>query len=320
MKPGARRLAIVCAAAVLLGIAAYAVSPWGPSQRSTTQPAVLATGDPAGLYDAYGRALASAAARGSIDTLTIIETAGVVENLDRLRSGAATFALVTADHADALPSGRAVARLFDNYVHLIVRAELQVYRAADLRGLRVSVGDPGSGTSRVADRVLEAAGLRPGDLLREELRLTDAVAALQEGRTDAIFVSEGLRSPVVSRLWAESGIRLVDLGEIAGRLSTEVGSPYVAANIPAGTYPWLVVPIVTVAVPSLLLTTAETGDALVRDVTALLFESASEIATRIPAVGQVNRYSAIFTGTVPLHRGAREYYRSAKAYTAAPLR
>lgn len=316
MKPGARRLAVACAAAVLLGIAAYAVSPWGPSQRSTAQPAVLATGDPAGLYDAYGRALASAA-RGSIGTLTIIETAGVVENLDRLRSGAATFALVTADHTDALPSARAVARLFDNYVHLIVRAELQVYRAADLRGLRVSVGDPGSGTSRVADRILAAAGLEPGDLVRAELGLTDAVTALQQGRIDAIFVSEGLRSPAVSELWTDTGIRLVDLGEIAGRLSTESGSPYVAANIPAGTYPWLVVPIVTVAVPSLLLTTEETSDALVRDVTALLFESASKIATRIPAVGQVNRYSAIFTGTVPLHSGARAYYRSAKAFTAA---
>ena len=95
-------------------------------------------------------------------------------------------------------------------------------------------------------------------------------------------------------------------------ITGEPGSRYLAGNVPAGTYPWLAVPIVTLAVPTLLLTTDATDEALVREMTGLLFDSASGIAGQIPAVGQVDRHAAIFTGAVPLHAGARDYYLATK--------
>lgn len=308
------RPAVVVAAGVLLAIIGYAVSPWGPGTPADPgEPVVLAVGETGSLYDAYGQALAGAAGDrfGPFRTVT---TGGPMASLEQMRAGDAAFALAPADLADdGAPSTRAVARLFDNYIHLIVRADVRVYAVADLRGLRVSVGDPASGTSLVADRILATAGLDPqADIVRQALGPAEVVRAMHERRIDAFFVSEALRSPTVTYLSELISVRLIDLGKIAERLRLEPGSRYLAGNVPAGTYPWLLVPIVTVAVPTLLLTTETTSDALVREMAALLFATAPQIATTIPAVGQVDEHAAIFTGGVPLHDGARAYYRDAK--------
>jgi TRAP transporter TAXI family solute receptor len=211
---------------------------------------------------------------------------------------------------------RAVAKLFDSYVHLVVRADLSVYRPQDLRGRRVSVGEVGSGTALVAERVLAAAGLNPAtDTVRLALGLTEAVEALRDGCIDAFFVAEGLGSPAMARLSDVTSVRLVDLGETAAAVRKDHGSFYQVGDIPDRTYPWQPVPVVTIAVPTLLLTTEAISHEIVRAMTELIFDSAPRIAESIPAIGQVDRHSAIFTGAVRLHDGARAYYRATKVGT-----
>jgi TRAP transporter TAXI family solute receptor len=308
-----RRLAVLVAVAALISIVVYVSL--GPSRSpARSSEVVLATAGIESLDHAYGQALAQAGA-DRLGTMRVLASGGARDNLDLLRDGAANFALVTADVASSRPPGpiRSVARLYDTYVHLVARADLAVHRPHDLRGLRVSVGSAGSGTAIAADRILEAAGIDPTTgIERSQLSVADAVAALRTGQIDAFFASEALGSPVMSRLAEVISIRLVDLGDVANTLRGEPGSRYLAGNVPAGTYPWLAVPIVTLAVPTLLLTTEATDEALVREMTGLLFDSAPGIAGQIPAVGQVDRHSAIFTGTVPLHAGARDYYLATK--------
>lgn len=311
----ARRLAVVLAAAFLMAVGIY-VSPLGPraAPPHSFGEVVIATADPQTLGHAYGRALAQAAG-DRLGTIHVLATEGANANLDLLRDGAATFALVTADVASAQAQGsiRSVARLYDTYVHLVARADLAVHRPHDLRGLRVSVGSVGSGTQIAADRILEAAGIDPNaGIQRSRLDLAEAVVALRDGQIDAFFASEALGSPAISRLAETVSVRLVDLGDVATTLRGAPGSRYLAGNVPAGTYPWLAVPIVTLAVPTLLLTTEATDERLVREMTGLLFDSAAGITVQIPAVGQVDRHSAIFTGSVPLHPGARDYYLATK--------
>jgi len=61
--------------------------------------------------------------------------------------------------------------------------------------------------------------------------------------------------------------------------------------------------------------TDATPAALVERTARLLFASAPRIAGSIPAVGQVDPHAAIFTGAIPLHDGARDYYRATKVPT-----
>ncbi len=321
-----RRIAatVVSAVVVVAGVAGWVVSPWGPSGLAAqpSGPVVLATGAATGLSDRYGLALAGSSddRLGAVRTLV---TAGSQENLDRLVQGDASFALATADVVEEYLATRppareirAVARLYDSYVHLVVPAHKEVHRLADLRGQRVAVGVPGSGDGLAADRVLAAAGLNPAtDVTRLELGPDAAVAALATGSIDAYLMVDGIPSPQLEQLTNE---RLVDLADVAeallgsGTCPRPVCAVYHAGTVPATTYPGLAVAITTVAVPTLLLTTTEVGDDVVRQFTKLVFDTAPRIAAAIPAARQIDRRSAIFTGPVPLHDGARYYYRAAK--------
>ncbi len=321
------RWALAAAMAVAVVLGGYAYSRWGlgtapgrPAER-----VVIATGDPGGLDHAYAGALAAAGVTAAGGGLTIDTraTTGSLDSLRRLDTGEVGFAFASVDvvreHLRSSPNApplRAVARLYDAYLHLVVRAELPVHTLTDLRGRRVAVGGPGAGTTLAATRILANAGIDPDrDLTRLELGLTAAVAAMRAHEIDAFFAIGALPSPAVTKLAGTLPIRIVDLAGAAASLSVDAklsGASYQVGNMPARTYPGMAVPIVTVAVPTLLLTTAAADTATVQRLTRLIFDTAPQLTRSIPAVGQVDRHAAIFTGTIPLHDGASDYYRSTK--------
>src|SRR5262249_46848021 len=148
----------------------------------------------------------------------------------------------------------AVARLYDDYIHLVVRADSPVQELAQLRGLRVSVGPPGSGTALIADRILDASGLDPQhDIVRKGLSINDSITALAERTIDAFFWSGGLPTSGVSELASSTALRLIDLGEAAPKLRQERGASYPrgasyrTGTIPARTYPGIDSSVSTVA-------------------------------------------------------------------------
>lgn len=315
-----RRWAIA-AAAVLVAVSAYAGSRWGLSKPDGPgpEPVGLATGESGGLCYAFGQMLAHFDVRDN--QLRTRVTAGSLENMELLGQHEVAFALVAADVAEeylartpaAAHSVRAVGRLYDSFVNLVVRADLPVHTPADLRRLRVSVGSPGSGTALATDRILSRAGIDPQrDLDRVELGLADSVTAIADQRIDALFVSDGAGSPAVTGLTRDLPVRLVDLTDVASRLRAEEDSPYQVGDVPAASYPGLAVPIATLTVPTLLLTTTAVSDDVVERMTRMLFDSAPRIARSLPAIGRIDRHAAIFTGPIALHDGAAAYYRSAK--------
>jgi uncharacterized protein len=283
------------------------------SVAATAPPVVIATGDTKGVYYQYAQAFAQVAGP-RLGGVRLLSTSGSVQNIQLLRDGQATFAISASDAAaGAAGPVRAVARLYDDYIHVVVRADTPIRVLGDLRGHRVSVGPDGSGTALIADRILGTNGIDPHqDIVRAPLSLADSVTALEAGRVDAFFWSGGLYTAGVTELARRVPVRLVPLTDAATKLRTTYGSAYRLGTIPAGTYPGVDAPVLTVAVPNLLVTLASTPADLVRRVVAALFDSAPELSGDIPAVAQLDRRVAIFTGTIPLHDGAIAYYRSTK--------
>ena len=322
----ALRWAAATTAALLLATLAYVISRWDTADDGPSLgPVVIATGTPNGVYHQFGQALAGAA-HIELGSAQALVTAGSVENLRLLARGQATFAFTTMDVAVAAYAGRApfpgkvpvraVARLYDDYLHLVTPAESSVHAVTDLRGLRVSVGSNGSGTALIADRILSGAGLRPAqDIIRAELSLTEAIEAMHERRIDAFFWSGGLPTPGMTTLANTTAIRLVDLADAADTLRAAYGSVYRTKNMPAGTYRGMTAVTTTIAVPSLLVATDAATPEQVERMTGILFATAPAIAGSIPAVSQVDPHAAIFTGTIPLHDGARAYDRATKVPT-----
>jgi TRAP transporter TAXI family solute receptor len=315
-----RRVAALLAAGLALAACTSSGTPAAPPVPAGR--VVIATGDTKGVYYQYAQAFARVAGPG-LGGVRLLSTLGSIQNIQLLRDGQATFAISASDaaadgYAGRAPFGgpvpvRAVARLYDDYIHVVVRADTPIHALADLRGHHVSVGPDGSGTALIADRILSTNGIDPHrDIDRAPLSLAGSVAALEADRIDAFFWSGGLYTAGVTELAGRVPIRLVPLTDAATKLRAAYGPAYRVGTIPAGTYPGVGAPVLTVAVPNLLITLASTPADLVRRVVAALFDSAATLSGGIPAVAQLDRRVAIFTGTIPLHDGAVAYYRSTK--------
>ncbi|MGC5329097.1 TAXI family TRAP transporter solute-binding subunit [Micromonospora sp. DT62] len=275
----------------------------------------IATGSPTAVYHAFGQSLATVLNRELPDVrASVVVTAASAENVRLVGSGEAELGFTQADVLPAAPATHpsvvAVARVYDDLLHLVTTAGGPVRTLTDLRGRRVSVGASGSGTEITAVRVLEVARLGGDRVRQEHLGLDDSVAALRAGKIDAFFFSGGLPVRALEQLTADSATRIVDLGEWTGPLRESNPEVYVSRDIPRSVYG--TDPVTTVANPNFLIVRADLPTPLIREVTRLLMERRQELAAAHPAAGRMSPRSAIATAPLPLHPGAAEWYRAAK--------
>ncbi|MFI9644213.1 TAXI family TRAP transporter solute-binding subunit [Micromonospora sp. NPDC051925] len=289
----------------------------GACQDSPDEPVRIriATGSPTAVYHAFGQSLATVLNRELPGVrASVVVTAASAENVRLVGSGAAELGFTQADVLDTSPTNPpkvlAVARVYDDLLHLVTAAGGPVRELADLRGRRVSVGASGSGTEVTSTRLLEVARLGGERVHQEHLGLDASVTALRAGRIDAFFFSGGLPVRGVEELADATSIRLVDLGEWTEPLRRNYREVYVSRDIPRSVYE--VEPVTTVANPNYLIVRADLPKSLVREVTRLLMERREELAAAHPAAGRMSPRSAIATTPLPLHPGAADWYRSAK--------
>ncbi|MFB7476675.1 TAXI family TRAP transporter solute-binding subunit [Kitasatospora sp. NPDC056184] len=326
LRAAARRpLWRIVLALVLLvaGLGGWWLSASGPTGRPYGETR-LATGVKQGVYDRYGQLLDAHLAKAMPGVrLELDNSEGSLDNLARVTSGRDDFAIATAD-AVAQYTGpgreklRAIARLYDDYLQLIVPAGSPVHRAADLKGLRVGVGQSLSGVNLVTRRLLAAAGLDPDrDIKPAFLGIGDAADELRAGRLDAFFWSGGLPTNALTALSEHVRIRVVPLSDLAEAIHLVEGGgtdAYRAATMPKGTYPNAEPQdaVATVAVPNLLITRADVNADLVQGMTRAVIDSRDQIGAQVHAAQLVDLRTAVYTDPLPLHEGAARYYRSVK--------
>lgn len=275
----------------------------------------IATGSPTAVYYAFGQSLATILNRELPNVeAEVLVTAASAENIQLVGAGEAELGFT---QADALPTVAttprtmaAVARVYDDLLHLVTTPTSGVRALADLRGRRVSVGAPGSGTEITTSRLLDLAQLGGDEVRREQLGLDDSVEALRTGQIDAFFFSGGLPVGAVATLAAQGRVQLIGLGTWSTPLRTRHPGFYVSRDIPRSVYG--VSPVTTVANPNYLIVRADLPEGLVRELTRLLMERREELASAHPAAGQMSQRSAINTTPLPLHPGAVAWYNAVK--------
>jgi TRAP transporter TAXI family solute receptor len=266
-------------------------------------------------------------AAGLIDAVTEVApgvkmrqraTDGSVENVRLLVGGEADYAIVQGNVAAAAIEGkdafgqlgpqaglRAVGSLFPEAVHIVVLPESPIRAAAELRGRRVDIGAPSSGTRFDALAVLAAHGLTIADLAeaREE-GLSDAVARLKRRQLDALFVTISAPTRVLQQLAVERGARLLPIvGEPRDRLLQQRPglTPLV---LPPNTYPGQKHAAATVASTALLVTTLEAPEGEVERVADAIFRRMPQQRAGSADVIKVSAESGLRGVTIPLHPGA----------------
>lgn len=320
-----RALQGAAAALVVFGLLLWWLLPFG--QSSPSGKLTLSTGSHSGVYQRYGVLLKEALARDMPDLTVDLRTSeGSQQNLERLASGDADFTIATADAVakykrDALPGAdrlRGCARLYDDYVQLVVPRDSPVRSVRDLRGKAVGVGQGGSGIRLVADRLMKAAGVDPErDITGVPAGIDVAPHQLENGMIDAFFWSGGLPTNTVQELSERFPIRLVPLEpELVAKLhaSGDPTSYYRSAVMPADAYPQAQggQRVETVAVANLLVTTDRMGSARTEGFTRTVIRSRDRIGNTVHPAQLVDLRTALYTDPLPLHEGARRYYRSVK--------
>jgi TRAP transporter TAXI family solute receptor len=333
---GAARPRIAAVATVLsLVAAAGAWAALGPRENlSLRATVVITTGQQRGVYYSWATALAREA-EASYPGLEVrvLGSSGSLENLHRVSTGVADLGLTTEDATEdateeasagavatppatgalaqqANPSRLvALARVYDDYVHVVVRADGPVTSLAGLAGRRVATGQPLSGVSFVAKRVLAEAGItvRP-----EAVGLTPAMKMLQDREVDAVFWSGGLPTGAVADLARTVPLRLLPLPDtVSAPMREKYGVAYRAAQIPAGSY-GLTAPVATLASPNLLVARPDADPAVVNALLDTMFRRRDAIAAAVPAANALDRRTAISSGSLPLHPAAAAYFRGSK--------
>jgi hypothetical protein len=242
----------------------------------------------------------------------VTEGGSSITSLHDLRRGTIDFSQPTADVAylaysgqlEEMPGGfdqlRGMAVLTLNAVHLVAGGHTSVRTIRDLRGLRVSLGPPGSAIAPIAEQLLKANGINLNDVDSYRLPNPEFVDKLGRRQIDAAFSTFAPPNAGVTTA-AKGGARLID---IAGPAIEELRTryPYLKRMvIPRLTYPNQQEPVRTIGVDALLVCRADLDDSVVYKLLDAFF--ATRPSTRPP---DLERAPAT---PIPLHPGAARYYR-----------
>lgn len=235
-----------------------------------------------------------------------------ITSLNDLKHGTIDFSMPMADVAYLAYSGqleempgrfdqlRGMAVLTLNTVHLVAGAHTSVRTMRDLKGLKISLGPPGSAIAPIAERLLRVNGINLSDVSGERLPNPEFADKLRRRQIDAAFVTFDPPNAGVTAV-TKGGARLID---IAGPAIEELRTryPYLKRTvIPRLTYPNQHEPVHTLGVDMLMVCRADLDERVVYRLLETYF--ATRPASRPP---DLERAPAT---PIPLHPGAARYYR-----------
>ena len=259
-------------------------------------------------------------------------TQGSVVNVIAVGGGELETALTQADIAyfayfgkgvlakqGRLGNLRAIANLFPEMVHLVVRRESAIWKVAGLKGNRVNLGEKGSGTLVGAGIILAAHGLKEADVKSSHYKVGKASDLLRAGKIDAYFMFGGVPLNAVAVLAETGGIRLLPIaGEAVAAIRKE--HPFFAEDVIAeGTYKGIGA-VATLSVGALWVTRLEVNADLVYGITRALWHPRSRrvLDGGHPQGRRIQLKKALNGVAIPIHPGAMRYYEEA-GLTWAPL-
>ena len=254
---------------------------------------------------------------------TSVASNGSVANAAAIGAGTAQSGFVQSDVAYWAYTGsgvyegrpkidvlRAIANLYPESFQLVVRRGSGIKSVADLRGKRVSLDEPGSGTLVDARLILAAYGLSEKDLKAEYLPAQQVADKLKEGAIDAFFNVSGWPQSAIADLGATIGIELVPIsGPEAGKLLQQY-SFFGADEIPDDAYKG-VNGVKTVSVHALWVTSSKQPEELIYKITAALWNpNTRKLLDSGHAKGRAIRLETATVGLgIPLHTGAEKFYK-----------
>lgn len=286
----------------------------------------IGTGGTAGTYYPVGGMIANAVSQPGKIVVTAQASNGSVANVNAIAGGSLESGFSQADVATwaqkgtgiyegkpNVPGLRLIANLYPESVHIVARKGSGIKTVADLKGKRVALDEPGSGTLVNARLILAAYGVKEADIKPEYVKPNQAGDKMKDGALDAFFFVGGAPAGAIAELASSgTGIELIPIeGPQAEGL--RMASPFFAPDtIPADTYKG-VAAVKTLSVGAQWVTSDKADTNTVYEITKALY---SEATQKTLAAGHakgklITKENAVKGAGIPFHPGAEKFYREA---------
>jgi len=280
----------------------------------------LLTGGTQGTYYALGGTFAD-----FITTETGIKTTAEVSqasaaNMNALEAGKGEIAFVQTDIAYYATEGKlmfkkkidtiaALGALYPETVQLVTTEASGIKSYADLKGKKVSVGAPGSGTYANAEQLLEVHGLTMNDIKAQNLDFGESTDGLQSGQIDAAFITAGTPTAAVEALNATTKVNIIGVDPGKADVLIEKYPYYAKDTVKAGTY-GIAKDTETVSVLAMLAVRKDLSDDVVYSMTKAIYDNAGKISH---AKGAFIKAETGLAGiSIDVHPGAQKYFDEKK--------
>jgi len=175
----------------------------------------IASGSKDGAYMAFAKQYKSALNQQGI-TATIIETAGSIENINKLKNGEADIAFIQGGLASGSNIGKnsnienieALSSVYLEPLWVFIRAESQTTSLLDLKGKSLSIGQKGSGTAAISEKLLHDTGVL-SDSTIHNITAAEGIKNIESGASDALFIVSGWKSPTIQKLLHNPKLKLM---------------------------------------------------------------------------------------------------------------
>ena len=252
--------------------------------------------------------------------VTAQTTGGSVENVRLINKKDVELALAQSDTLDQAWNGleafkepfkgmSAIATMFPEIVQIVVRADSPIKTFPDLKGKKVGVGAPGSGTEASYRQTLEAYGMKREDVNSQYLSFAESAEAFKDKHIDAFYVIAGIPVSAIMDVSMQNEIRILPLSADVTAKLIQKYQFLASAKVPANTYRGQTEDVPTVAVNSVLIAGNQLKPEVVYNLTKVLFENQPQLAAAHAKGKELNLQRAVTGVSIPFHPGAVKYYQ-----------
>jgi TRAP transporter TAXI family solute receptor len=316
------RSLVAAAVATCLGIASLLPpAPAQAQQRFIT----VGTGGIVGVYYPLGGAICRFVNAGRKDhnlRCAVESTGGSVFNINAVMTGAVDVGFAQSDtqyyamkgigtfKGKPQPKLRALFSVYPELFTLVARQDANIRKFEDIKGKRINIGDPGSGTRSTMELVMREFGIAKRDLKRAtEFEFIDMVPALCDNKIDAFVFVAGHPNAIFQDAATSC----------ASSIAAVAGSPidrlvaahpfYAKAEVPGKMYRGTDSAQPSFGVMATVVVSADMPDATAYTITKAVFDNFDDFKKLHPAIASITQEGALQGNTVPFHPGAVKYFK-----------